>query len=49
MAGRPPAGEELRKAYNGKLEQYKIDKLGGTKMCNQMAYDYLTKKYNERK
>ena len=49
MAGRPPKGIEKRVAYNGKLEKYKITVIGGTKECNRLAYDYLTKRYNEQK
>ena len=49
MAGRPKKGIEKRVAYNGKLEPYKITVLGGTKECNALAYEYLTKRYNERK
>jgi hypothetical protein len=48
MAGRPKKGIEKREPYNGKLEKYKIEVIGGTKECNALAYDYLTKKYNER-
>jgi hypothetical protein len=48
MAGRPKKGIEKRVAYNGKLEPYKITVIGGTKECNRLAYEYLTKRYNER-
>jgi hypothetical protein len=47
MAGRPKKGIEKREPYNGKLEKYKIEVIGGTKECNRLAYDYLTTKYNE--
>jgi hypothetical protein len=49
MAGRPKKGIEKREAYNGKLEMYKIEVIGGTKECNRLAYEHLTKRYNERK
>ena len=48
MAGRPKKGIEKKVAYNGKLEPYKITVLGGTKECNALAYEYLTKRYNEK-
>jgi hypothetical protein len=46
MAGRPKKGIEKREPYNGKLEKYKIEVIGGTKRCNAIAYEYLTRYYN---
>jgi hypothetical protein len=49
MAGRPKKGIEKREPYNGKLEKYKIEVIGGTKKCNQIAYEHLTRVYNKLK
>ena len=48
-AGRPKLGENKRVAYNGKLEPIKIEVIGGTKECNKIAYNHLTKVYNNLK
>jgi hypothetical protein len=48
-AGRPKLGENKRAAYNGKLEPFKIEVIGGTKKCNKIAYDHLTSVYNNIK
>ena len=40
---RPSKGEAKRKQYNASLEPYKIEVIGGSKMCNTIAYNYLTK------
>jgi hypothetical protein len=44
--GRPKLGSLKKIAYNGKLEPIKIEVIGGTKECNRLAYEYLTKRYN---
>jgi hypothetical protein len=46
--GRPPLGENTRKQYNGTLEPFKIEVIGGTKECNHLAYEHLTKVYKNK-
>lgn len=46
--GRPSKGNEKRKQYNGTLEPIKIEVIGGTKECNHLAYEHLTKVYKNR-
>lgn len=46
---RKKIGEEKKVAYNGRLQQYKIDALGGCKKVNALAYEYLTELYNKIK
>ncbi len=48
-AGRPKLGDDKKIAYNGKLEPIKIEVIGGTKKCNQIAYEHLTSVYNKLK
>lgn len=45
--GRKPTGKVLI-AYNGRIEQVKIDVFGGTYETNKLAYELLTKEYNKR-
>jgi hypothetical protein len=46
--GRPSKGSEKRKQYNGTLEPIKIEVIGGTKECNKIAYEHLTKIYKSK-
>jgi hypothetical protein len=46
--GRPSKGNEKRKQYNGTLEPIKIEVIGGTKECNHLAYEHLTKVYKNK-
>lgn len=39
-------GKNYRFAYGGRLEVYKVEKLGGSLFCNHFAYEALTKEYN---
>ena len=48
--GRPSKSpDEKLKEYHGKLEPFKIEVIGGTKECNHLAYEHLTKVYNKKK
>ena len=47
--GAPTKGENKKVSYNGLLEPHKIETIGGTKMCNHIAYDHLTNVYNKKK
>ena len=47
--GRPSkAPDEKLKEYHGKLEPFKIEVIGGTKECNHLAYEHLTKVYKTK-
>ena len=47
--GRPSKSlDEKLKEYHGKLEPFKIEVIGGTKECNHLAYEHLTKVYKNR-
>lgn len=47
--GRPSKGIDKLQPYHGKLEPVKIEVIGGTKECNAIAYEHLTKIYNKLK
>lgn len=44
--GAKKLGEKYKAMYGGRLEIYKIKKLGGSLACNHFAYNALTKEYN---
>ena len=46
--GRIKVGENKKVAYNGRIEQIKIDFFGGTYETNQLAYELLTKEFQKR-